>query len=380
VREFSTIIVGAGASGLGTASFLPAAEALILERNARPGAKIAVSGGGKCNMANARTDASRYVGDAKFVEAVLKRFDHHAWLKWLRLRGLQPVLRKKDQYFCSGSAAELLTLLQKESAKQRFAYDTYVTAVTKEKGLFRIDTRRGVFKARRLVVASGGLSYPKLGASDIGYRIAEALGHTVVPTAPALTGFTLQPPQAFFKELSGISLEANVTVEGVRCEGSILFAHKGITGPAIYDASLYWKRGKITVDFLPKFVWRTLKRNRAHLSTALPMPKRAAKAFLSHLEIPDLPAFRAGDRTIERLRRLNRYEFAPAGTFGYARAEVTRGGVATDEVDARTMQSRLCEGLYFTGEVLDVTGRLGGYNFQWAFSSAYVAAEAIGSQ
>jgi predicted Rossmann fold flavoprotein len=377
MRTFSTIIVGAGAGGLMTAAHLPANSALVIDINAAPGRKIAISGGGKCNITNRYLDTERYLGDADFISNVLRRFDNRDLLRWLRARGLSPVIRKNSQYFCPESSQEMINLLTKASEKQRFLFTTRVNSVSYDDGYFHVLTDRGVFKAEHLVVASGGLSFPKLGATSIGYDIAKRFGHSVVPTAPALVGLTVQKEQFFFKELSGISTEVRIGIGEHLLEGALLFAHKGISGPAVLDASLYWKRGKITVNFLPSFSWHNIERSGKQLSSLLPMPKRAAKALLEHIGLDDVPAYRLDKEKRRILDRLRHYEFAPAGTFGYAKAEVTKGGVCTDELDPQTMMSRKRDGLYFVGEVIDVTGRLGGYNFQWAFSSAVTAAEAI---
>lgn len=227
------------------------------------------------------------------------------------------------------------------------------------------------------MIASGGLSFPLLGASDFGHRAAESFGHTIIRTAPALVGLTLQKEQFFFKELSGIATEVEIKVGEHLCAGSLLFAHKGISGPAVLDASLYWEKGKIEIDFLPQWQPEEHQDSSKLLSSVLPLPKRVSKAFLAALEIADRPINQLKSDEKKRLLSLKRYLLAPAGTFGYSKAEVTRGGVDTDEIDSKTMMSKKCDGLYFVGEVVDVTGRLGGYNFQWAFSSAYVCAKAL---
>ncbi|MBT8347864.1 MAG: aminoacetone oxidase family FAD-binding enzyme, partial [Sulfurovum sp.] len=225
--------------------------------------------------------------------------------------------------------------------------------------------------------ASGGLSYPKIGASSIGYEIAEAFGHTLVKTAPALVGFTVQKDQFFFKELSGVSTDVKIHVGDEVCEGALLFAHKGMSGPAVLDASLYWEKGKIEIDFLPGFSWKSVQGSKKQISSLLPMPKRVSKAFLLQFKLEDKPFHQLTKQELETLQTLSAYSLAPAGTFGYAKAEVTKGGVETSEIDSSTMMSKKEDGIYFIGEVLDVTGRLGGYNFQWAFSSAYSCAKDV---
>jgi predicted Rossmann fold flavoprotein len=371
------IIIGAGASALMLAALLPPKHAILIDTNPKVGEKIRISGGGKCNITNAHMDASYYLGEEYFITKVLSRFTRQDLLQWLERQGLHPVLRKESQYFCPRSSSELLDILLKESRKQKILLNEQVLDVRKRGEMFYVKTNRRTLTAPKVVVASGGLSFPRLGASGIGYEIAEHFGHTIRKTAPALVGLTVQKEQFFFKSLSGVSTEVVITVGEHQCSGSLLFAHKGISGPAVLDASLYWEKGKITIDFLPGFEWKMIRRSHKKLSSLLPMPKRVTKAFLIQLGVEDVPGHTISSEALHTLRTLGSYMFAPAGTFGYGKAEVTRGGVATDEVDVRTMESKKTRGLYFTGEVLDVTGRLGGYNFQWAFSSAYVCASTI---
>ena len=352
------------------ASLLPKKSATLIEKNAAPGAKILVSGGGKCNITNAVMRSDFFLAEKSFIEPSLEAFSEKDLLQWLKKRGLVPALKKGSQYFCQASSRELLSLFQKESRKQNFLYKETVLSVTKRGAYFYVKTDKHVLTADAVVVASGGLSFPRLGASSIGYEIAEHFGHTIVRTAPALVGFTLQKEQFFFKELSGVSTEVAITVNEKQCSGSLLFAHKGISGPAVLDASLYWEKGKLEIDFLPGFPWENIAKSPKQLSSLLPMPKRVTKAFLVQLNLDDKMGNKITDNELFILKGLNHYSFAPAGTFGYSKAEVTKGGVDTTEVCSRTMMSKKAEGLFFTGEVLDVTGRLGGYNFQWAFSSA----------
>ena len=371
------IIIGGGASALMLASLLPKGTATILESNSKLGAKILVSGGGKCNITNAKMGTEYFLGDADFVAPSLKNFNEKALLRWLERQKLEPVLRKETQYFCKDSAKELVDILKKESKKQNIVLNTQVLSVAKRDGIFYVKTTQKTYSVSMVVVASGGLSFPKLGASAIGYEIAAHFGHNIVKTAPALVGFTVQKEQFFFKVLSGVSTDVNIKVGEHRCKGALLFAHKGLSGPAVLDASLYWEKGKIEIDFLLDFSWKAIEGSKKNITSLLPLPKRVTKAFLIELALKDKPynAYTKSER--EMLQTLSHYSFAPAGTFGYGKAEVTKGGVDTSEVDASTMMSKEEKGLYFLGEVLDVTGRLGGYNFQWAFSSAYSCSKSI---
>ncbi|TNF43212.1 MAG: aminoacetone oxidase family FAD-binding enzyme [Epsilonproteobacteria bacterium] len=374
------IIIGGGASALMLAALLPKNSATIIEANTKLGAKILVSGGGKCNITNTRMGTQYFLGDQHFVQQPLKKFNEKALLRWLERQNLHPVLRKETQYFCQDSAKELLEIFLKESRKQKICLNEKVIEVTKRDEIFYVKTDKRTHTAKAVVVASGGLSFPKLGASSIGYEIAESFGHSMVKTAPALVGFTVQKEQFFFKELSGVSTDVKIHVGKNVCEGALLFAHKGMSGPAVLDASLYWEKGKIEIDFLPNFSWKSIEGSKKQISTLLPMPKRVTKAFLLQLSLDDKPYHQLTVKERESLQTLSHYSFAPAGTFGYAKAEVTKGGVETSEVDSSTMMSKKEDGLYFIGEVLDVTGRLGGYNFQWAFSSAYSCAKHVSTR
>ncbi len=375
--KYMTVIIGGGASGLMTAALLPKGSALLIEHNAKIGAKLLVSGGGKCNITNTKMAPDYYLGSEDFISYPLNAWGSEALIAWLERRGLEVVIRKERQYFCKSSAKAIVSLLEREASKQQLRRNESVISVTKRGNSFVVTTDRGRYEAMDVVVASGGLSFPQLGASDVGYRIATSFGHTVRRTAPALVGLTLQKEQFFFKELAGASTTVVIRVAGKQCRGSLLFAHKGITGPAVLDASLYWEKGQIEIDFMPAFSLKQIRQSRKQLSSLLPMPKRITKAFLIQLGIQDKPCCECSDVVFATLEGLHHYSFAPAGTFGYSKAEVTKGGVATDEVHRESMMSQRERGLYFVGEVLDVTGQLGGYNFQWAFSSAYCCAKAI---
>jgi len=380
-KHYDTIVLGGGASGLMAAALLTGRQkVLLIEGNTQVGAKMLISGGGRCNITNANLRSEDYVPNNGFARSALAAFDQHALLSWLSERGLEPVLQKEHQYFCPTSARQIVDLFVRAIRGVEQRTGCRIDGV--ERGtdaLWRVQTSCGVVEADQVVVATGGMSFPKLGATDIGHRIAASLGHTIAPVRPALVGMTLQREQFFFKELSGLSTEVLIRLPDEQVRGKLLFAHKGISGPAVLDASLYWKKGTIVIDFLPGFDWRKLSGAKKQISTLLPIPRRMAKAFLDHFGIEDKPAYRLKKEEQNKLQRLGSYEMAPAGTFGYTKAEVTQGGIATSEIDPETMQSRHAKGVYFVGEVLDVTGRLGGYNFQWAFSSAYACTQEIKS-
>ncbi len=364
------VIIGAGASGLMAASRYRDRDILILEANDRIARKIAISGGGRCNITNRDLSAENYLGDRAFIAPILANFDQHALLAWLHARGLDPIIRKERQYFCPKDAHQLIQLLQKACHGVPIVTGCRVGSLQREEEGFVIETTKGRYLAQKVIVAAGGMSFPKIGATPVAFEIAEAFGHTIVPLRPALVGFTLQREQFWMKALSGISLDVVVRVSGRSIRGELLFAHRGISGPAILNSSLYWQKGQIEIDFMPSRRIEDLLQSRKLLSTVTGLPRRFAKAFLDAVGVADKPASQADAKDRARLARLHACRFAPAGNFGYAKAEVTAGGISTDEIDPQTMESRLCPGLYFLGEALDVTGELGGYNFQWAFATA----------
>jgi len=376
-KEVEIAILGAGASGLMLGALLKDKDFLIIEHNAKIGAKILVSGGGRCNITNGKVKPKNFLGEQRFVRNVIKRFDQHSLLIWLAKRQLQPIVRKNHQYFCEHSAKELVEVFQKEIPSSKLALNTKIENVKKVDSGFEIATSKGKLKAKKVVVATGGLSFPKLGATEIGYEIAKSFGHEVSTLSAGLVGFTVQPEEFFFKSLSGVATEVKITVGEKVIHGALLFTHKGISGPAVLDASLYWQKGKIEIDFMPTLNIDAIKSSKKNVSRVLGLPSRVAKTFLDKLNIDDKTCTKLTMQEWAKIETFKAYAFAPAGTLGYSKAEVTKGGVRVDEVDAASMMSLKVEGLYFLGEVLDVTGELGGYNFQWAFSSAYVCAKGL---
>lgn len=353
------------------ASHLQGRDVALIDSNAKIGAKILISGGGKCNLTNRFASAENYLGDKAFIETALKAYPASSTLTFVKEHQLKLEERNHGQLFCANSAKELVSIFGRLSAFCTFYLSTTVLHVEKN-GHFIIHTNRGEIGAKKLVIASGGLSYASVGASGIGYEIAESFGHTIITPSPALVGFTLQKEQFWMKELSGIAFPVSLHVEGKRFSENLLFAHKGISGPVVLSGSLYWKKGTIAIDFLPHVKeMNVLFKTHAHkqITTALGLPKRFTKAFLDAYAIEDKALSKLTLEEKKRVLTLKNYTFSPAGNFGFTKAEVTRGGVSTAEVDAKSFESQLCPNLYFIGEVLDVTGELGGFNFQWAFAS-----------
>lgn len=379
MRHYDVIILGAGASGLMCAAQLREHTSLkvaIIEGNNRPALKLKASGGGKCNLTNVEVDESHFLGDENLVKQVLSIFGQKALLEYFKAGGLRPVIRKERYYFCPKSSDEVIAILMGKASGCDLLLGHKILSV-EGKNPFVVTTDKGKFTAEKIVVATGGASYKELGASDIGVKIAQNYGIKTVPFSPALVGLTLQPKEFWMKELSGISCPARIHVAGKTLDEDLLFAHKGISGLVVLSASLYWHRREIVIDFLPDFELNEIRREKKLLSTALPLPKRFIKAFLEAIGVEDKPCNRLNPNEWENVVRIRNYAMAPSGTFGFTKAEACRGGIACDEIDPTTMESRKIKGLYFIGETVDVTGELGGYNFQWAFSSAVVAAKAI---
>lgn len=379
MKHYDVIILGAGAGGLMCAAQLRQNSSLsiaLIEGNTHPALKLKASGGGKCNLTNVDVDASHYLGDEAMVRHALSVFPQKALLEYFRSGGLKPVIRKERYYFCPESSNEVIRILLGRAQGCDLLTSHKILSVEGERP-FRVNTDRGVYEADRLVVATGGASYREIGASGIGIQIAHHYGIKSVPFSPVLVGLTLQPKEFWMKELSGISFPARIHVAGKILDEDLLFAHKGISGPVVLSASLYWFKGEMIIDFLPDFDLTPIRKEKKLLSTALPLPKRFMKAFLEAIGAEDKPCNRLTPQEWENIAKIRNYPMAPAGTFGLSKAEACRGGVACEEIDPLSMESKKVSGLYFIGETVDVTGELGGYNFQWAFSSAVVCSKAL---
>jgi predicted Rossmann fold flavoprotein len=379
MKHYDVIILGGGASGLMCAAQLREDTSLkiaIIEGNNRIALKLKASGGGKCNLTNVEVDESHYLGDKNLVKNVLTVFPQKALLDYFKEGGLRPVIRKERYYFCPKSSDEVISILMGKASGTDLLLGHKILSLEGESP-FIITTDKGKFQADRVVVATGGASYKELGASDIGLKIAQHYGIKTLPFSPVLVGLTLQPKEFWMKELSGISFRARIHVAGKTLDEDLLFAHRGISGLVVLSASLYWFKGEIVIDFAPDFDLNKLKNEKKAISTALPLPKRFMKAFLDAIELEDKGCNRLNAQEWEKLLRIRNYAMAPSGTFGLTKAEACRGGVACEEIDPATMESKKVKGLYFIGETVDVTGELGGYNFQWAFSSAVVCSHAI---
>lgn len=379
MKIYDVLIIGGGASSLMCATHLkPSLNVAIIDNNAKLAQKLKISGGGKCNITNVEVSTDNFDGDADLVQYALNTFSKDNLLKFLDRNNIEVVIRKNRYYFCKNSSDAIINVLKKQSSHAIILLNTNVLEVKKIDDIFELKTSKGILKAKKLVVASGGKSFQILGASEIGLSIAKSFDIQVKEFTPALVGMTLQPAQFWMKELSGLSCYVHISVENKLLKEEMLFAHKGISGPCILSASLYWKKGNMSINFLPnENIFTLMKNSKKLLSSVIPLPKRLSKALLQAIDVKDIECKKITKEIKEKLELLHDYKFAPAGNFGFTKAEVSRGGVLAEELNEKTLESKKVENLHFIGEVVDVTGELGGYNFQWAFSSAVVCAKAL---
>jgi len=385
-RPFDVIIIGAGAAGLMCAitAGQRGRRVLLLDHAAEPGAKILISGGGRCNFTNTGTVPERFLsGNPHFARSALDRYTPEHFIALVRSHGIAFHEKTKGQLFCDGSARAIVAMLMTgaQQAGVEFRFGHKVTSLSKTDE-FHIDTDHGSFAAASLVLATGGLSIPKLGATDFAYDAARQFGLRVTETRPGLVPLTFGDELlAMMRPLAGVSLDAEATVGRDSFHDAVLFTHRGLSGPAILQISSYWRDGVITLNLLPGvdpaalLLDRKRIRPKAELPTILSeiMPRRLVQALgVEAARLADLP-----DRALRDLaRRLQRWTVTPTGTEGYAKAEVTAGGIDTRDLSSKTMQAVAVPGLFVIGEAIDVTGWLGGYNFQWAWASGWCAGEA----
>ena len=348
----------------------------LLETSRSLAPKIRISGGGKCNFTNHDISEIHYLGDDQAIKKCFASFNQKDLLTFFQKQELAYEQRDHGKYFCKNSAMDIIKIFSRLTKHCDIFLDHTVDKVT-HKDDFIIKTDKDTIRSKRLVVASGGLSYASVGASDIGFKIAQSFGHALIKPQPALVGFTLQKDQFWMKSLSGISLPVSLRVGKKIFKDQLLLTHRGISGPAVLSGSLYWKKGTIIIDFLPEVRIRKLivKKSDKQISSVFPLSKRFIKGYLKSVNLDDIIIKHLTPQEIDKLIKLHHYELPLAGNFGYTKAEVTRGGVDTSEIDMSTFESLKKKDLYFIGEVLNVTGELGGYNFQWAFSSAKILAD-----
>lgn len=391
-EHYDVIVIGAGAAGLMCA--MTAAQrgrrVLLLDHAEAAGKKIRISGGGRCNFTNLKSGPEYYVSrNPRFTISALARYTPQDFIDMLARHGIPWEQRDEEQLFCRQSAQDIVDMLLKECEASRVDIRLHcrVRAVDNREGRFNLDTNKGALSCASLVVATGGLSFAKIGASDFGYRMARQFDLEIVPSAPALVPFTLSgTAKRLLDGLAGISVDAGVRCGKQRFRGKILVTHKGLSGPAILQISSYWQPGQtIRVDLLPDrdvvadLEGMRAERPKAELKTLLSqlLPRRLVQHWCERL-IPNLPLNQCSAKQLESVRRaIHDWQLVPSGTEGYRTAEVTVGGVDTRELSSKTMEARKVPGLYFVGEVVDVTGHLGGFNFQWAWASGYCAGQYV---
>ena len=389
-QSFDVIILGAGAAGLLCAATAGqrGRSVVVLERAPEPGRKILISGGGRCNFTNLHTAPERYLSaNPHFAKSALSRYTARDFLALVEQYGIAWHEKTLGQLFCDGSAKQIVAMLVAECAlgAVEVRCDQQITDVSHADGLFRVTTQTGETLARALVIATGGPSIPKMGATGFAYDLARKYGLKVVEPRPGLVPLTLGGDDVLFRELSGVSAEVVASAGKAAFREAALFTHRGLSGPAILQASSYWRPGDpVAIDFAPDRSpdWlieakRTSPRSalRATLREALPERLAATLAERTGLtgELGNLPDKALRDASA----KLHRWTFHPNGSEGFAKAEVTLGGISTAELSSQTMEARRVPGLYAIGEAVDVTGWLGGYNFQWAWASAVAAGNAL---
>jgi predicted Rossmann fold flavoprotein len=395
VHKADVIVIGGGAAGL-----LCAIEAgkrgrkvVVLEHADRIGKKIAISGGGRCNFTNLNTTPDNFISDnPHFCKSALARYTPADFVSLVEKHGIPYHEKKLGQLFCDGSSSRIIEMLLTEcsDAGVEIQCGSTVRCVIKkqkhqDQDLFEVQTDKSTFVSQSLVVATGGLSIPPLGATDFGYRLARQFGLRILEPRPALVPFTLS--REVLRELaplSGVSIDAAVSCRGKEFRENILITHRGLSGPAILQISSYWLIGlSVTINLLPDYDALKLLRKHENREISLAnflsqfLPRRFAIAWCA-LRFPAQPLKRyTPGQLADIAEKLNHWEITPAGTEGYKKAEVTAGGVDTGELSSQTMEVKNVPGLYFIGEVVDVTGQLGGYNFQWAWASGFAAGQSV---
>lgn len=389
--NYDVIIIGAGGAGMmcGAQAAARGRRTLLVDHGERLGGKILISGGGRCNFTNLGAGPGNYVSqNPHFCKSALSRFRPEQFIELVRAHGIAFHEKKLGQLFCDDSARHIVELLRSEceQAGAEFALATQVNQVEKVEDGFRLETSRGTLHCASLVIATGGLSIPKVGATGFGYEVARQFGLAMVPTAPALDGFAFSDENAqSLTALAGVSVDCRMTCNGVSFRENVLITHRGLSGPAALQASLHWYPGDaVEIDLLPDtpafdwFLARKRQGNRGQVKNLLAelLPARLAE-YLCERHFPStLPLPQVSEKELQVFcSLLHAWKLVPASTVGYSKAEVTRGGVSTDELSSKTMEAKRVPGLYFVGEVVDVTGWLGGYNFQWAWASGWCAGQ-----
>lgn len=387
------IILGAGAAGLMCAAVAGARgqQVLLLEQARQPAEKIRISGGGRCNFTNLHTSPANFLSDnPSFCRSALSGYTQRDFIALVERYQIAWHEKTRGQLFCDGSSRQIIDMLLEECRKAhaQWRLGVRISAVVKNDSGFTVVTDQGEFRGRSLVVATGGPSIPKMGSSGFGYKIAEQFGLAIVPPCAALVPLTFDAALlAQFKDLSGVSVDAIVSCGKTSFDEALLFTHRGLSGPAILQISSYWREGHdIVIDMAPGIdIMAALKEwrgdhPRKEMATALAglLPKRLASLIAGGLGGPPRLADFSDKLLADAAAAIKQWRVRPNGTEGYRTAEVTLGGVDTAGLSSRTFEARSVPGLYFIGEVVDVTGHLGGFNFQWAWSSGHAAGLHVG--
>ena len=393
-EKFDVVIVGAGAAGL-----MCAAEAgkrgrsvLLLDHGKKPGRKILIAGGGRCNFTNYDVTANNFLcQNPHFVKSALSQYTQWDFISMVSNHAIEFEARDHGQLFCAGehNSKDIVKMLLVEcdmpTVTQRYQQD--VTEIMQTQQGFTLRANQGDIECQSLVVATGGLSMPKLGATPFGYKVAEQFGLNVVPTSAALVPFTLhKEDKEAFAELSGVAVPSELTaLDGTVFKEAMLFTHRGLSGPSVLQISSFWKPGQpVSANLVPDVDIESLieqsrdKHPNQSLKNTLAkvLPKRLIEVLIERNELTDKPLRQLNHKEPQEIAHyLQHWRVTPNGTEGYRTAEVTLGGVDTEHISSKTMQCKDIAGLYFIGEVVDVTGWLGGYNFQWCWSSGFVAGQ-----
>ena len=391
------IVIGAGAAGMMCAAQAAARgrRVLLIEHVAKLGERIRISGGGRCNFTNLKVGPENFLSrNAHFCRSALARFSSSDFIAMVERRGIRYHKKTLGQLFCNHSARDIISMLKDacDGAGVRWAMPCAVQSVKRVNGGFSLATDHGEQRCASLIIACGGLALPQIGATPFGYKIAAQFGLAIVPPQPALVPLALPPATLTpLKALSGLAIDTETHCKGAHFRENTLVTHRGLSGPAILQISSYWQMADggdagaeklpIKIDLLPGIdtvQWLAAQRHSKALLSALlseKLPRRFAQEWCA-LHGWEKPLNELSNRDMEAASRaLKRWVLMPSGTLGYAKAEVTLGGVNTDGLSSKTMEAKAVPGLYFIGEVVDVTGWLGGYNFQWAWSSGWVAGQ-----
>ncbi|AKE60496.1 NAD(P)/FAD-dependent oxidoreductase [Citrobacter farmeri] len=392
MERFDAIIIGAGAAGMFCAAQAGQAgsRVLLIDNGKKPGRKILMSGGGRCNFTNLYVEPAAYLSqNPHFCKSALARYTQWDFIDLVGKHGIAWHEKTLGQLFCDDSAQQIVDMLAAECEKGNVTLRlrSEVLSVAQDEDGFMLELNGATVGAKKLVIASGGLSMPGLGATPFGYKIAEQFGLNVLPTRAGLVPFTLHKPLLEqLQVLSGVSVPSVITAQdGTVFRENLLFTHRGLSGPAVLQISSFWQPGEfVSINLLPDVSLNDVfdEQRRAHPNQSLKntlamlLPKRLVECLQQLGQIPDVSLKQLNVRDQQTLiDTLTDWRVQPNGTEGYRTAEVTLGGVDTHELSSRTMEARKVPGLYFIGEVMDVTGWLGGYNFQWAWSSAWACAQ-----